>query len=422
MTIIDRRKTGKDKSVGNRQKFIKRYKSRIKRSVDDITYDKGITDILKDRKITIDQDEIEEPSFNFDMATGERDVIFTGNKTLQKGDKIHRPPQSEEESTEGSDTGDGFDEFTFTLTKEEFLELYFSDMRLPDFIKESMKGSSKWKMKRTGYSKEGIPPRLDLFKTLKQSMARRSATRKRVCTECHSSNISIYGPTFHDTKHMYKCEECGNITESRVGTQRYLDDIDLRYKHFTKHPFPVKQATMILLMDVSGSMGEFEKTLAKKFFLLLYLFLNKMYKEVDVIFISHTQEASEVTEHEFFYGTQTGGTVVSSGLQMAKDIIDSRINLEESNVYISQASDGDNWSGDDTVSASLMEDLLAKVQYFAYIQTEEISRKNIKAKHGIQDLMTLYSELETKHKNLKAKHVCDESEVYPVLRSLFEDK
>ena len=381
MTIIDRRKTNKNKSVGNRQKFIKRYKSRIKRAVDNIASDKGITDILKDRKVIIDQDEIEEPNFNFDMSTGERDVIFTGNKTLHKGDKIRKPPPSDEDGTEGSDTGEGFDEFSFTLTKEEFLELYFSDMKLPDFIKESMKGSHKWKMKRSGYSKEGIPPRLDLVKTLKQAMARRIATK----------------------------------------SSRYLDDIDLRYKHFTKHPFPVKQATMILLMDISGSMGEFEKTLAKKFFLLLYLFLNKVYKNVDVIFISHTQDAQEVTEHEFFYGTETGGTIVSSGLQMAKDIIDTRINLNESNVYIAQASDGDNWPGEENQVTSLMEDLLSKVQYFAYIQTEEARRKEHKARYGVNDIYTLYAAMESTHRNLRAKHVSSEAEVYPVLRSLFED-
>lgn len=386
MTIIDRRKTNKNKSVGNRQKFIKRYKSRIKQSVDRITDTKGITDVLKDRKITIDQDEIDEPNFGFDMSTGERDVIFTGNKTLQKGDKIRRPPQSDEAGSEGSDTGDGFDEFTFTLTKEEFLDLYFSDMELPQFIKESMKGCPKWKMKRTGYSKEGIPPRLDLLKTLKQSMARRIATR----------------------------------SESKK--PRFLDDIDLRYKHFTKHPFPIKQATMILLMDVSGSMGLFEKSLAKKFFLLLYLFLNKVYKHVDVIFIRHTQDAAEVTEQEFFYGTETGGTVVSSGLQMVADIIDTRINLNESNVYIAQASDGDNWPGDEKLSNELMVDLLAKVQYFAYIQTEEKERLIRKKSTGITDLMTEYETLAESHKNLQCRHVTTDAEVYPVLRSLFENE
>lgn len=380
MTIIDKRENGKNKSVGNRQKFIKRYKSKIKKSVDDIASKKGITDVLKDRKVTIDQDDIDEPGFDFDMGTGERDVIFTGNKTLQKGDKIHKPPESDEDGTEGSETGSGMDEFTFTLTREEFLDLYFSDMELPDFIKESMKGSVKYKMKRTGYSKEGIPPRLDLVKTLKQAMARRIATK----------------------------------------STRYLDDIDMRYKHFTKKPFPVKQATMILLMDVSGSMGEHEKMLAKKFFLLLYLFLDKMYKQVDVIFISHTEEAKEVTEEEFFYGQRSGGTIVSSGLQMVKDIIDNRLDLNTSNVYIAQASDGDNWSGDDKLAASLIEEILERVQYFAYIQTEELYRKESKEKWNVKDLMYMYKELESTHRNLRAEHVSDESQVYPVLRSLFE--
>lgn len=381
MTIVDKRKSGKNKSVGNRQKFLKRYKARIKRSVEEIASDKGITDVLKDRKITIDQDEIEEPNFNYDMTTGERDVIFTGNKSLKKGDKIYRPPSSDEEDTEGSDTGEGLDDFTFTLSKEEFLELYFSDLELPDFIKESLKGTNKYKFKRTGYSKEGIPARLDLLKTLKQALARRIATKSK----------------------------------------RYLDNIDLRYKHFTKQPFPVKQATMILLMDVSGSMGEFEKTLAKKFFLLLYLFLNKVYTQVEVIFISHTQEAKEVTEQEFFYGKETGGTIISSGLRLVKEIIDSRINLNTTNVYVSQASDGDNWGGDDEVSESLLEDILTKVQYFAYIQTEDADRLERKQRFNIEDAMTLYKEIAFRHKNLQVRHVTTEKEVYPVLRSLFEN-
>lgn len=382
MTIIDRRKTGKNKSVGNRQKFIKRYKSRIKRSVDEIASEKGITDVLKDRKITIDQDEIEEPSFDFDMATGERDVIFTGNKSLQKGDKIFRPPPEDGEDPEASDSGESEDSFSFVLTKEEFLELYFSDMALPDFIKESMKGSAKWKLKRTGYSKEGIPPRLDLVKTLKQAMARRIAT----------------------------------------GSKRFLDDIDMRYKHFTKQPYPVKQATMICLMDVSGSMGEFEKMLAKKFYLLLYLFLEKQYKNVEIIFISHTTEAKEVTEHEFFYSRESGGTIVSSGLRLVKEIIDTRLDLSTTNVYIAQVSDGDNWGEDEELTTSLIEDLLTKVQYFAYIQTEEESRRGLKLKFGARDLLDEYTELASKHKNLQARSVNDEEDVYPVLRSLFEEK
>jgi uncharacterized sporulation protein YeaH/YhbH (DUF444 family) len=376
MTIIDRRNSNKNKSVGNRQKFIERNKHRIKQSID--ASKKGITDVLKDRKVVVDS--IEEPDFNFDMTTGERDIVLPGNKTLQKGDKVKNPPPSDEEGTGGSETGEGLDEFAFTLTKEEFLELYFSDLKLPNFIKESLKSNTKHKWKRSGWSKEGVPARIDLVKTLKQAMARRIATR----------------------------------------SERYLDDIDLRYRHFTKQPFPVKQATMICLMDTSGSMGEFEKTLAKKFFLLLYLFLNKCYTDVNVLFVSHTTHAKEVSEQEFFYGQESGGTIVSSGLQLVKDIIDQRIKLSETNVYIAQVSDGDNWSGDDEVASELIEDLLTKVQYFAYIQTEEKGRMAQKKKYRLDDLMTIYAEIATRHQNLHARHITEAGEVYPVLRSLFE--
>jgi uncharacterized sporulation protein YeaH/YhbH (DUF444 family) len=307
-------------------------------------------------------------------------MVHPGNKTMRKGDKIYRPDKDEGQGTQGSADGEGLDDFTFTLTKDEFLELYFSDMELTNFIKESMKGSTKVKWKRTGYSKDGIPPRLDLVKTLKQGLARRIAT----------------------------------------GSKRFLDDIDLRYKHFTKQPFPVRQATMICLMDVSGSMGEYEKMLAKKFFLLLYLFLHKVYKEVDVIFISHTQDAKEVTEHEFFYSQESGGTIVSSGLALTNEIIDKRIDLTTTNVYVAQASDGDNWPGDEQVSTDILTEILAKVQYFAYVQTEEERRIDQKAKWGLQDLMNLYEKIAQSHKNLQARRVNYENDVYPVLRSLFE--
>lgn len=403
MTIIDRRKSSKNKSVGNRQKFVKRYKSRLKRSVEKIATGKGITDVLKDRKVVVDKDDIHEPGFDFDFTTGERDMVYPGNKTKQKGDRIYKPEEDEEQGTEGSDEGEGLDDFTFTLTKEEFLDLYFSNMELPSFIKESLKGSTKVKWQRTGYSKEGIPPRLDLIKTLKQGMARRLATRS-ACPSCKSD------------------PECPDCEGTGYKKSRYLDDIDLRYKHFTKQPFPVRKATMILLMDVSGSMGEFEKMLAKKFFLLLYLFLHKVYKEVDLIFISHTQEAKEVTEQEFFYGQETGGTIVSSGLELANKIIDERIDLGTTNVYISQASDGDNWPGDEEVSGPLLEKLLTKVQYFAYIQTEYIRRAEYKARHSTKDLMSLYDKVAEQHRNFQCRRVNYEADVYPVLRSLFEGK
>lgn len=418
MTIIDRRDSGKNKSVGNRQKFIKRYKNKIKSNIDKIADSKGITDVLGDRKIVIPEEDLQEPTFSHDMSTGERDIVMPGNRTLSQGDRIYRPPQDEDGSG-ASDGDDTLDEFSFTLTAEEFLDLYFSDMELPDFIKESLKGSSKHKFKRTGYSKDGIPARLDLVKTLKQAMARRMATR----IKCSCNELAKRGRDFSDRfgldNNIYDQSKCLGCNGTGFKKARYLDDVDMRYKHFTKQPYPVKQATMICLMDTSGSMGEFEKGLAKKFFLLLYLFLHKVYSNVEVRFVSHTTQAQEVDEQEFFYGRQSGGTMVSSGLEKVAEII-SNINLEQTNVYIAQASDGDNWEDDDSVSCALVENLLKSVQYFAYIQTEEEDRLKRKQKHGVSDLMTVYSGIN--NKKLQARHVTNEAEVYPVLRSLFEVK
>lgn len=369
MSIIDKRTSGKNKSVGNRQRFIKRYKNKIRRQVDDISTSRGITDAMKDRKIVID--DVDEPAFQIDRKRGDQSIIHSGNETFKKGDKIPKPQEGKGRGTGGSDSGDGFDEFTFTLSKDEFLDLYFHDMELPDFIKESLTGTTKLKWKRHGYSKDGIPSRLDLKKTLKQSLARRIATKSK----------------------------------------RFLDNVDMRYKHFTKQPFPIRKAVMFCLMDVSASMGKREKELAKKFFLLLYLFLHTAYEAVEIRFVRHTHEAAEVSEKEFFYGTETGGTVVSAGLQLVNEIIDSQIDLEATNVYVSQASDGDNFGYDNDRTISLLNELLNKVQQFTYIQVD--------SGYAPRDsIYELYSTVEAR--NLSIARVEEDKEIYPTLRKLFE--
>jgi len=104
--------------------------------------------------------------------------------------------------------------------------------------------------------------------------------------------------------------------EERIKNVPYIDDIDLRFRNVKKETVPNTSATMICIMDNSGSMGEREKTLSRKFFFLLYLFLNKKYKKIDLIFVHHTTEAREVTEEEFFNMRESGGTVVSSALDL----------------------------------------------------------------------------------------------------------
>ncbi len=378
MAIIDKRKSGKNQSVGNRQRFIKRYKDKIKESID---HSGNITDSLKKRKVTISNRDIDEPDFNLDPDTGKRTRVLPGNKKFSVGDLMRKKQSGAGQGgPQGAQSGPGEDEFTFVLTREEFMSLYFEDMALPDFIKKSLKDNSVYKMVRSGFSKDGIPPKLDILKTFKQSIARHIAT----------------------------------------GTEeQFLDDTDLRYRHFVKKPLPLLKAHIFFLMDVSGSMGEFEKTLAKKFFLLLYLFLNKEYEKVDITFVRHTENAKECSEEEFFYSTESGGTQVSEGLKLVNKIIDERIDVNQVNVYVAQASDGDNWSGDNTDCYDQLDILLHKVQYFAYIQVEEKSRIEVKQEYELEDLFDLYYFMAQTNPKLNIKRVNGPEDVYPVLKELF---
>lgn len=379
MSIIDKRNMGKNKSINNRQKFIKRYKNVIYKSIHDTT----ITDATKSKTATINKKDLREPCFNLDTSSGRIKRILPGNRTFKVGDRVNKNKSSVKGEGGGGQQGRELDEFTFVLTKEEFISIYFEDMCLPNFIKKSLKDSYKFKLARSGYSKDGIPPRLDLLKTFKQSLARKIATKS-------------------DT--------------------RFLDPFDLRYKYYTQKPFPILQAHIFFLMDVSGSMGEFEKTIAKKFFLLLYLFLTKEYEKVTFSFIRHTTEAQECSEEEFFYSTESGGTIISSGLGLINKIIDERLNLNECNIYVAQASDGDNLTSDIVDCAKELLEVIDKVQYFSYIQTENAEVTNWKREYNIEDLYDVYEMVAKENKKLNIKRVHDMAEVFPVLKNLFSSE
>jgi len=378
MAIIDRRKSGKNKSADNRKRLIDRLKPIIKKKIDESLGEGGIKDATENKKIKIPGKTLSEPSFEFDRKKGKGQRVLVGNKDKNKGDRIDNGKDEEGGAgTQGSDSGEGEDDFEFVLSKAEFLELLFSDMELPSFVKESMKDTIQYKLQRSGYAKEGTPPRLALVKTLKQALARRIAT----------------------------------------GSERFIDDVDLRYKHYVRKPKPIRSAVIFMMMDVSGSMGEHEKLLAKKFFLLFYLFLEKEYKTVEIIFIRHTQVAKEVDENEFFYGRESGGTVVSSGLNLINKIIEDRIDENTSNIYVAQASDGDNFESDGECVEALTS-LLAKVQYFAYVQTEDFRRRQTKMKYDLKDLWNTYEKVGDE--KLNKGRLYSPSDVYPVLRGLFK--
>jgi uncharacterized sporulation protein YeaH/YhbH (DUF444 family) len=134
----------------------------------------------------------------------------------------------------------------------------------------------------------------------------------------------------------------------------FIDPIDIRYRRFESIPKPVAQAVMFCLMDVSGSMSEHMKDMAKRFYMLLYVFLKRRCRHVEIVFIRHTDRAEEVDEHTFFYGPASGGTLVSSALQAMHEIVRSRFRPSDWNIYAAQASDGDNSTADGEAVARLL--------------------------------------------------------------------
>jgi len=176
---------------------------------------------------------------------------------------------------------------------------------------------------------------------------------------------------------------------------------------------------MFCLMDVSGSMSEHMKDLAKRFYMLLYVFLKRRYRHVEIVFIRHTDHAEEVDEQTFFYGPASGGTLVSSALQAMHEIVRSRFRPSDWNIYAAQASDGDNSISDsDAVARILTESILPVSQFFAYLEVGEAGGYSFRMPDS--SLWTLYERLRSGGAQLSMRKVRDRSEIFPVFHDLFQ--
>jgi uncharacterized sporulation protein YeaH/YhbH (DUF444 family) len=201
----------------------------------------------------------------------------------------------------------------------------------------------------------------------------------------------------------------------------YIDPIDIRYNRFEQRPQPKTKAVMFCLMDVSGSMGQHEKDLAKRFFILLHLFLQRRYEKVEIVFIRHTHQAQEVEEEAFFYGQETGGTVVSTALKEMLQVIDARYPVAEWNIYGAQASDGDNFSDDTGRCIDLLSSRVLPIcQYYAYVEILDQREFQIfGSSNNGKELWRGYQPLETAWPNFSMKHIAEVGHIYPVFRELF---
>jgi uncharacterized sporulation protein YeaH/YhbH (DUF444 family) len=410
--IIDRRLNQKNKSTVNRQRFIRRYRSQIKKSIADRIINRGITDVDESESVSIPSKDISEPSFRHGQD-GKRNRVFPGNKEFSVGDQIPRPlPEDGRGGKRASDSGEGNDEFMFELSSDEYMNILFEDLELPNLQKNKLKKLINYKNIRSGFNTDGTPSNIDIVRSLKVSLARRIAIISPLKRRLKILEQASQQFTRDDLVHISQADDEIIALKRRIKRIPYIDSFDLRYKHFTKLPLPTTNAVMFCLMDVSGSMDQKTKEIAKRFYILLYMFLKRTYKDVEVVYIRHHTQAKEVDEHEFFYSQETGGTIVSSALTLMQEILDERYNPEDWNVYAAQASDGDNWDNDSVKCGRLLStSILPRVRYFAYVEITE---------REPQTLWYEYQSLLENFDNIAMKKIVQQSDIYPIFREFFQ--
>ncbi|MGF7133485.1 uncharacterized sporulation protein YeaH/YhbH (DUF444 family) [Paraburkholderia sp. EB58] len=413
--IIDRRLAGKNKSIANRERFLRRVKGYIRRAVSEAVRDRSIKDIQNTQSITIPRKDIAEPSFRHGPG-GKREMVHPGNADYIRGDKIPRPQGGGGggSGNQASNEGEGQDDFVFELSREEFMQYFFDDLELPRLVKTHLLAVPTWKSIRAGWAAEGTPNNIDVVRSLRSALGRRIALGAPLVNELHEleKQLEVMKADPDDRREDIKVlEEEIHHLRGRIWRIPFIDPFDLRYVNRVKQPTPSSQAVMFCLMDVSGSMDEQRKDLAKRFFILLYLFLKRNYEKIEVVFIRHHTRAEEVDEDTFFHSTESGGTVVSSALELMKKVQEERYSPTEWNIYGAQASDGDNWTDDSPKCRKILsDDILEKVRYFAYIQVTPEE----------QNLWLEYAQLALSQPHMAMKKVETAADIYPVFRELFE--
>jgi uncharacterized sporulation protein YeaH/YhbH (DUF444 family) len=414
-SFVDRRLNPQNKSTVNRQRFLTRFHTQIRRAAADAISRRSVTDVDSGEKVRIPSKDTSEPSFRHGPG-GRREMVHPGNQKFVTGDRVARPEGGVGKGNgQGDDSTDGVDEFVFELTREEFLEYFFEDLELPNLVKTQLAREESPKSIRAGFTSDGVPANLHVLRSLRGALARRNALsgpHRREKQALEEELEALLPETDATCNRIVELREEIEALQRKIEAVPFIDTFDLRYRSRIQLPAPTSKAVMFCVMDVSGSMDQTKKDLAKRFFLLLYLFLRRNYDRIDVVFIRHHTIAQEVDEETFFYSRESGGTVVSSALNLMRDVIRERYPTRDWNIYCAQASDGDNWPEDSgKCHAILSDEIMPSVQYYAYIEINNDNR---------QGLWAEYEKVEEAWPNFAMRAIYDASEIYPVFRELFQ--
>jgi hypothetical protein len=415
-TLIDARHRGRDKSADNRARFLRRFRGLLRTKVAELARQRSIRDSTQGAEIELSPHDISEPRFRHRPGTGSESRVLPGNDRFTRDQKIPRKPQGDGQGQGGKEPGEGDSEdaFRFVLTRDEYLAILFDDLELPRLLRTQQADMTETRLRRAGYTRQGVPGTLAVPRTMKTSLARRIALAgslrdqlRRARTELEAlESTPLTGSGRADEEPLRaRIEEL----ERQLRAVPFLDELDLRYRASVAFQLPRTAAVMICLMDVSSSMDEDLKDIAKRFFLLLYLFLERKYDRVELVFVRHTDDAEECDEREFFHGTKSGGTRVLAGLQKVSEIA-GRYEPANWNLYLAQASDGDAFGDDGARSAQFLnERLRERLRFAVYLGV------------GNEENSTLARNYRSVADGqfLSMAHASNRDQVYPAFRALF---
>jgi len=343
MSVFRKHKSIVDRAAADRSRHKKKIEKAIKESIKDVVAEESIIGQHGKKKIRIPVKGIREYRFLYGDNTKNQTVGSGGHHDLKRGQKIgQKPAERGNQQGGGAGTNEKGDQYyDVEISLEELAEYLFNDLELPDLEKKRFRFVSQETYKRKGYRFKGIRPRLSKKETLKRKIRRQKM----------AENAGTYDPE---------------------SDERFpFHEDDLKY-HFIKPKIKENSSAVIFfLMDVSGSMSQERKYLARSFFFLLYQFLNHKYEKVEVVFISHSTEADRVTEDDFFKVGTNGGTIISSCLDLELDIIEKEFHPNTWNIYTFYCGDGENWSSDNAVCLDLFKQIKKVSQLTGYCEINE---------------------------------------------------
>lgn len=415
-TLIDARQRGRDKSADNRARFLRRFKGLLRTKVADLAKQRSIRDSTQGAEIELSPTDISEPRFRHRAGSGAESRVLPGNDRFTRGQQIPRKPPASGQGPGGQEPGDrdSEDVFRFALTRDEYLAILFDDLELPRLLRTQQADMTETRTRRAGYTRQGVPGTLAVPRTMKTSLARRIALAGSLREQLRLGRIRLE-TLEHSLLPEQDADEADALRahletlENRLRTVPFLDELDLRYRASVPFQLPRTAAVMICLMDVSSSMDEDLKDIAKRFFLLLYLFLERKYDRIELVFVRHTDDAEECDEREFFHGTKSGGTRVLAGLQKVSEIA-TRYAPSQWNLYLAQASDGDAFGDDGARSAQFLnEHLRERLRFAVYLgvgneENSTLARNYRSVLNGPAFSMA---------------HAASRDQVYPAFRALF---